>query len=226
MQKIKELLLRYSNIYVNIIALLCLYAIFQIKFDFAYWVGDSFYAEDINDIITNLSYSYMAGYIFYLLTVSLPYVKMKSKTKKALDSKISTIINNYNACLESVVPLPTEVKADLTKEEAIDLFRTVSYMSPCRLSSIGQNVSIATYIKIKHEENQKLATQLLEYKPWLSSTTIAEIENIRNSSLSNIIIALTQNCLHTLLDKEDSRETLASEVYDLWDQSKQIRTKI
>lgn len=226
MQKIKELLLRYSNIYVNIIALLCLYAIFQIKFDFAYWVGDSFYAEDINDIITNLSYSYMAGYIFYLLTVSLPYVKMKSKTKKALDSKISTIINNYNACLESVVPLPTEVKADLTKEEAIDLFRTVSYMSPCRLSSIGQNVSIATYIKIKHEENQKLATQLLEYKPWLSSTTIAEIENIRNSSLSNIIIALTQNSLHTLLDKEDSRETLASEVYDLWDQSKQIRTKI
>ena len=226
MQKIKELLLRYSNIYVNIIALLCLYAIFQIKFDFAYWVGDSFYAEDINDIITNLSYSYMAGYIFYLLTVSLPYIKMKSKTKKALDSKISTIINNYNACLESVVPLPTEVKADLTKEEAIDLFRTVSYMSPCRLSSIGQNVSIATYIKIKHEENQKLATQLLEYKPWLSSTTIAEIENIRNSSLSNIIIALTQNCLHTLLDKEDSRETLASEVYDLWDQSKKIRTKI
>lgn len=222
MQKIKELLLRYSSTYVNVIALLCLYAIFQIKFDFAYWVGDSFYAEDINDTITNLSYSYMAGYIFYLLTVSLPYVKMKSKTKKALDSKISTIINNYNACLESVVPFPNPLKKDLTKEEAKNLFRAVPYMNPCRLSSIGQNVSIATYIKIKHEENQKLATQLLEYKPWLSSTTIAEIENIRNSSLSNIIIALT----HTLLDKEDSRETLASEVYDLWDQSKQIRTKI
>ena len=226
MQKIKELLLRYSSTYVNVIALLCLYAIFQIKFDFAYWVGDSFYAEDINDIITNLSYSYLAGYIFYSLTVTLPYVKMKSKTKKALDSKISAIIVNYEACLESVVPLPTEVKADLTKEEAIDLFRTVSYMSPCRLSSIGQNVNIAMYIKTKHEENQTLAAQLLEYKPWLSSTAIAQIENIRNSNLSNLIIALMQEKLIVLLDTEKSRKRLASDVYDLWNLSKQIKAKI
>ena len=141
MQKIKELLLRYTNIYVNIIALVCLYAVFQIKFDFAYWVGNSIYAKDINDIITNLSYSYLAGYIFYSLTVTLPYVKMKSKTKKALDSKISAIIVNYEACLESVVPLPTEVESRFNKR------RSNRFVSNCFLHEPVQAIKYRTECK-------------------------------------------------------------------------------
>ena len=82
------------------------------------------------------------------------------------------------------------------------------------------------YIKTKHEKNQTLAAQLLEYKPWLSSTAIAQIENIRNSNLSNLIIALMQEKLIVLLDTEKSRKSLASDVYDLWNLSKQIKARI
>ena len=210
------------NVLIFVLALLCLYAIIQIKFDFAFWVGSSVYANKINEIITNLSYSYLAGYVFFLLTVTLPHLKMKDKIRKALISKVKTIITNYEACLESVLPLSSKLKDELSKEDAMKMFRAVSYMAPCRLSSIGQDVCVATYIKIKHEENLELATQLLEYKPWLSSTSMEQIESIRNSSLSKVIIALTQKNLTSYLDNEDSRGKIASDVYDLWDLSKQI----
>lgn len=75
MKRLGQWLFKYSDYYVMAIALICLYAIFQIKFDFAFWFGCSKKAEAWNEIITNLSYSYLAGFIFYLLTVTLPHKK-------------------------------------------------------------------------------------------------------------------------------------------------------
>ena len=55
MKKIGSWLLKYSDYYVGAIALICLYAIFQIKFDFAFWLGRSENADKWNEIITNVS---------------------------------------------------------------------------------------------------------------------------------------------------------------------------
>lgn len=227
--KVKEILERLTvkvNILIFILVLFAVYAIIQIKFECAFWIGSSIHANEWNEIITNLSYSYLAAYIFFLLTVTLPHITMKSKINKALISKINTIISNYEACLESVLPLTQTLQEGFTKEDAINMFRDISYKSPCRLSSIGQNVDIATYIKIKHEENQELASQLLEYKPWLSSISMAQIEGIRNSDLSKVIIVLTRPTLISYLDNGDSRGKLASSVFDLWNHSKQIKMSL
>lgn len=210
------------NILTFVMALICLYAILQIKFGFAFYIGSFENSNNINEIVTNLSYSYLAGYIFFIMTVSLPNLIMKSKIQQALNSKAETIIKNYHACLESVLPLSQNLKEDLSKEEAVNIFKNVSYMDPCRLAAIGQNVCIAKYIQIKHEENQELATQLLEYKTWLSSNSVALIETIRNSSLSKVIIAFMQKPLLQFLNNEYSRAQFADEVYDLWKQSKLI----
>ena len=102
MSKFPGWLLKYSDWYVWAIALVCLYAILQIKLNFAFWIGNSVKADAYNEIITSLSYSYLAGFIFYLLTVTLPHKKMKGKVKVALDSKLNTIRSNYKACVESV----------------------------------------------------------------------------------------------------------------------------
>lgn len=84
------------------------------------------------------------------------------------------------------------------------------------------NVTVAEYIKAKHQENVKLATELLEYKPWLSSETIAKVEGIRNSNLVSIILGLTQPNFRAQMDNEDSRKMLAEQVYDLWQHAMSI----
>lgn len=223
MIRMKEFFLRISDYLVCIIALVCLYAILQIKLGFAFWIGSCERAYEYNEIIINLSYSYLAGFIFFLLTVTLPHEKMRAKVKKALEGKVNLIATNYWACIESVVPFPKGLTRNQTKEDVVMMFKEASSLQLCRLSSVGVNVSVAEYIKAKHKENKELATELLEYKPWLSSETIAQIEKIRNANLMSVVISMTNPVLQESLDNEGSRGVLASEVYDMWEVAKEIK---
>lgn len=218
-----KLLFKVSDYLVGFIALGCLYAIFQIKFDFAFCMGYSDKAEAWNEIIANLSYSYLAGFIFFLLTVTLPHEKMKAKVKKALEEKVKQIATNYWACIESVVPFPKGLTRNQTKENVVMMFKEASSLQLCRLSSVGINVSVAEYIKAKHKENKELATELLEYKSWLSSETIAQIEKIRNANLMSVVISMTNPVLQESLDNEGSRGVLGNEVYEMWEVAKGIK---
>lgn len=223
MKSIEQWLLKYSDYYVMAIALICLYAIFQIKFNFAFWMGYSEKADAWNEIITNLSYSYLAGFIFYLLTVTLPHKKMKGKVKVALDSKLNMIRSNYKACVESVYHPLKAMSLDITKDEAIANFKEVSFYQKCKMGYFqDKDISVVDYIRLKHQENVIRAAELLEYKPWLSSETVAQIEEIRNSNLPAVIISLT-HIGKDQLDNEDGRGMLAGEVYDLWTLAKNIK---
>lgn len=224
MKSMEQWLLKYSDYYVMAIALICLYAIFQIKFNFAFWMGYSEKADAWNEIITNLSYSYLAGFIFYLLTVTLPHKKMKGKVKVALDSKLNMIRSNYKACVESVYHPLKAMSLDITKDEAIANFKEVSFYQKCKMGYFqDKDISVVDYIRLKHQENVIRAAELLEYKPWLSSETVAQIEEIRNSNLPAVIISLTQSIGKDQLDNEDGRGMLAGEVYDLWTLAKNIK---
>lgn len=223
MKSIEQWLLKYSDYYVMAKALICLYAIFQIKFNFAFWMGYSEKADAWNEIITNLSYSYLAGFIFYLLTVTLPHKKMKGKVKVALDSKLNMIRSNYKACVESVYHPLKAMSLDITKDEAIANFKEVSFYQKCKMGYFqDKDISVVDYIRLKHQENVIRAAELLEYKPWLSSETAAQIEEIRNSNLPAVIISLTQSIGKDQLDNEDGRGMLAGEMYDLWTLAKNI----
>jgi hypothetical protein len=86
-----------------------------------------------------------------------------------------------------------------------------------------KDISVVDYIRLKHQENVIRAAELLEYKPWLSSETAAQIEEIRNSNLPAVIISLTQSIGKDQLDNEDGRGMLAGEMYDLWTLAKNIK---
>lgn len=186
-------------------------------------MGYSEKADAWNEIITNLSYSYLAGFIFYLLTVTLPHKKMKGKVKVALDSKLNMIRSNYKACVESVYHPLKAMSLDITKDEAIANFKEVSFYQKCKMGYFqDKDISVVDYIRLKHQENVIRAAELLEYKPWLSSETAAQIEEIRNSNLPAVIISLTQSIGKDQLDNEDGRGMLAGEMYDLWTLAKNI----
>ena len=219
-----EWIFKYCDSFVSTVAVLCIYAILQIKFDFALWLGTSVHADKINEVITNLAYSYLAAYVFYMLTVKLPFWKMKFRCAKALNRKMRLIESNYEACAESVLPFPNHLPKDMSKDILEAIFKQFSYQEPCRLSFIGTKVSAIIYIKQKHQENKQLATELLEYKPWLRSETIAQIEEIRNSNLRAITITLTTPELSEQLSKDEGcRTMLAGAVYDLWMTAKKLK---
>lgn len=58
---------------------------------------------------------------------------MKGKVKVALDSKLNTIRSNYKACVESVYHPLKAMSLDITKEEAVDNFKAVSFYQKCKM---------------------------------------------------------------------------------------------
>ena len=59
------------------VCVLCLYAVIQIRVGCFWCVGSFENAEAINSIIEGLSYSYIAAYLFYILTSFLPAKRRK-----------------------------------------------------------------------------------------------------------------------------------------------------
>lgn len=211
-----------SGFYVIVLAIICLYAIIQIEFECAFWLCYSEQANKYNKVISNLSYSYLAASIFYFLTVTLPYLKLRLKIKKTLNSKISNIRSNYKACIDCVLPLDENPKEEVSKDEVIKYFRAVSYKDACRFSLVNPNESILGYINRNHQYIVHLSEELLEYKPWLSANTIAQIEDIRNSRLPGFIMMMSKCSFQESKDEMKMREQLAGFVYGLWELSKRI----
>lgn len=216
-------LLSCSGFYVFILAIICLYAIIQIEFNYAIWICYSEQADKYNKVISNLSYSYLAAAIFYFMTVSLPYFKMRFKIKKSLNRKINSIRSNYKACVDTVLPMCENPKDEVSREEVINNFKAVSYKSACRFSFKSSNESILGFINRNHQYIIHLSNELLEYKPWLFDDTIAQIEEIRNSRLPGFIKMMSEFNFENPGDEEKYRIQLANFVYDLWDLSKRIK---
>lgn len=213
----------YSGFYVIVIAIICIYAIIQIEFECAYWVCYSEQADKYNRVISNLSYSYLAAVIFYLLTVTMPNWKMKFKIKKALDGKINSIRSSYKACVDCVLPMYDNPKDEISKEEVIKNFKAISYKDACRFSLVNSNESILDFINRNHQYIVHLSEELLEYKPWLSAETIAQLEDIRNSRLPGFILMMSKFTFDNPEDELKMRAQLAEYVYNLWDLSKSIK---
>ena len=113
-------------------------------------------------------------------------------------------------------------KNEVSKEDVIKSFKAVSYRNACRFSLNNPNESILGFININHQYIVHLSEELLEYKPWLSANTIAQIEEIRNSRLPGFIMMLTKFNYENPENEMKMREQLAGYIYGLWDLSKKI----
>ena len=73
------------------VCVLCLYAVIQIRFGCFWSVGSIDNAEAINSIIEGLSYSYIAAYLFYLLTSFVPAKRRKRMIAPIIRESVESI---------------------------------------------------------------------------------------------------------------------------------------
>lgn len=84
-----------KTVVVWIVFVICIYSIFACEFDelkipFSLIHRD---IEKINNIIKNISYSYIAGVIFFLLSDTIPYLRRKKVACKNVDKSLKFIVN-------------------------------------------------------------------------------------------------------------------------------------
>lgn len=82
------------------VCVLCLYAVIQIRLGCFWYFGSIENAEAVNSIIEGLSYSYIAAYLFYLLTVFLPTRRRRKKIAPVIKERVHEIgIRNIHSIL-------------------------------------------------------------------------------------------------------------------------------
>ena len=78
---------RHSHLFLCGIFGVCLYIIVQVKFEITPFFVYSVYADGVNEILVNLSFSYIAAYIFYQLTSRL---LLKIRNRKTTELALGT----------------------------------------------------------------------------------------------------------------------------------------
>jgi hypothetical protein len=89
MQFVGDFFYRYCQRILLGVFIVSVCTIVVIKLNF--FIGTSDYAEIINDMLVNLSYSYIAAYLFYLMTSRLPVVMRKRKLMPVIQNRVEEI---------------------------------------------------------------------------------------------------------------------------------------
>lgn len=160
------------------------------------WIGlikchyDYVAINKLNTVILNLSYSYIAGCIFYYLSVKFPDYKDKKEIKPAI--KLKT--DNIRRCLNDILlefSRNTNLNYtfdDLEKCKEIMISRewndTVQMISQVN----GVNISYLKLCLLQNKEiTKEIESLIIAYKSYLNTEQLLLLEKIRNCSFFNKI---------------------------------------
>lgn len=173
----------YLNLFLGILAIVCISIIIIVGLDISSLkrtITDKDFADNMNGVLLNLSYSYITGYLVYLLTVLIPrlysaniiYPKVKDKYKdiiSRLESSISCL-SDYKIKIKEESPIPQ-------KDAYLNKIEVYSLLKPKRDNATP---ILDDLIKNKDQINKRIL-ELLEYRDLLSPNTIVLLEDIKGS---------------------------------------------
>ena len=166
-----------------------IYAICNIELDWFWSIPVKYNPENINRVLLNLSYSYLAGYLFYLLVTEIPYWQRKRRFRKTISHKYDDIRLQIESNIQAFDTIKyyhlnkitrNELRKIVTKRDLTD---NTFYANECEITQ-----SILDFTNRSKEKVEEIAYELLNvYKDYLSDNEIETIENIIHSSYFNLI---------------------------------------
>lgn len=159
-------------------------------------------AESINDVLLNLSYSYLAGCIFYILTSYLPMYHKRKKMRVVIDAKIKQIYGILIDCKKSVLSEEEYSKGiDMSDETFKKLLAQKQLSFPCALSRAYNGLSIGQYLYNQKQQLQCIIDSLILYQDCMDVNELCTIAKLQNSDYFNMMKII----LNPLVDNENIR---------------------
>ena len=213
--------MKYINYILIGITILCLYVIGCVGLEIFPTLGYSEKANAINSVVLNLSYSFIAGWIFYLLVSYFPYKQRKSKLQKVIDEKFKNIHVKFIDCAKSMYPMTQWNNIHISKENLIKKMKNISITDMSSYSIAGINRTIIDHLIAQRTDIKNLIKEILEYKEYLNDEQLVIIEQIRNSTYFSILNAFAI----PIMNNPQVRESAASELYKQIELSRRLLEK-
>ena len=162
----------------------CIIEVFCIKYN----VGIKILSIATSDIIANISYSYIAAYIFYFLIEKIPKLKNNSSNIKLSYYYVLIIINNLNSIIREL-----SIKEIATEENFKNLDRNKIHFITIFINNIEQQRnSLRFYNSILDPKTMLRIEEIVIKSKWLllNDDFVIEGGNEKsNADTMNIIIA-------------------------------------
>ncbi|GHV19948.1 hypothetical protein FACS1894174_00840 [Bacteroidia bacterium] len=173
-------------------------------------IGSISNAENLNKVLLNTSYSYLAGLIFYFLVTYMPYRQRAKKIKPAISGKINIIYGKMRDSVRCLKLLTDELPTTITETYLIQLLSGKSVFDKSGYSITGLDITIIQHLRLQRDEIKNIIKELLEYKEYLTDDQLCLIEEIREAQYFYLLNAFN---FGTITDNQQIRESLAKEMY-------------
>lgn len=180
LQMIGDYFYRYCQWILLGVFLASLITIVAIKLNFV--IGMSSYAEIINDMLVNLSYSYIAAYLFYLMTSRLPVVMRKRKIMPVIQNRVEEIGRRsiYYVLLE--FSRDSELNADYKHiDGTMDVLASKIWTDemPAVQRQFGAGIDYLNYVRLQCDDlKERVAVLLNRYKDEMTEEQITALEEM------------------------------------------------
>lgn len=212
MKKLFSWFFNHLSAFLLVIALICIYAVLQIKFGCFWTVGEIDDAESVNSIIESLSFSYIAAYLFYVLTIAIPRSVRRRKLTPIIRGSVknigvkdirSVLLNFYRGTGFPLNYRDTEHTAEILKtknwDEVIPLYKRFE----------GIDVTYFKYVCLTSQQIQERVSSIISrYKEDLSVDQLVALENFSNMVFF-IMVEFLSN--HSKILVNDGRDSIIEE---------------
>lgn len=167
-----------------------LITIVAIKLNFVICMSD--YAEIINDMLVNLSYSYIAAYLFYLMTNRLPVVVRKRKIMPVIQNRVEEIGRRsiYNVLLE--FSRDSELNADYKHiDGTMDVLASKIWTDdmPAVQRQFGYRIDYLHYVRLQCDDlKERVAVLLNRYKEEMTEEQIKALEEMNGLYIFRLVV--------------------------------------
>lgn len=181
-------------------------------------IDNESFAKGFNSVTLNLSYSYITGYMVYILTVYYPHIRIKKKIKPIIERKYNIINGKLLDSIRCVFPMTEWNSLVLTKELFKNQFGKHSLHDNCSYEMADIKRSIINHLIGQRENIEEIVKEILEYRNFISDESLLLLESVRESDYFAVLNAFSQI---KLLDNETERMKLANHLFDLYEMLKQ-----
>ena len=176
-------------------------------------------ADNINKVLLNISYSYITGFLVYLLTVLLPHALRRKKIKSILETKFETIKSKINASVMSIYLIEAEEKTIPAKDLFIKEFVAQNITDKKYKLKPGLDLTLFESLVKERKDIERKISEIIEYHNYLSTDSLTLIERIRDSEYFSTLIIL-EGYQERYANIEAHKNLLAGFLYDLYDDVK------
>lgn len=211
-----------------ILSFLCFYAILNIGLGKLWTIGYSENYEKINNVLINLSYSYIAGLIFYIFVSYLPNKIRIEKFKPIIKRKVDNLYNQINGC---VVTFQSATDGDLIHNINLEsLTRLIVGNSLYSISYYGNltGISMDNFLFLNSTRSKvfELLESLLQYRDFMTNETVTIIEDIKDAKYFHLIKRYeTTPTMKLMYDHAKYKEEISKELYQVIELVKVLKYK-